>query len=171
MNVYEAIKNRRSVRAYQDKQIPEDVLNRILDAARLAPSAKNRQEFKLVVVKDANMRKKMQEAANNQPFVSQASVVIAAVGLTPNYAMRCDVPADPVDVAIAIDHLTLAAVEEGLGTCWIGGFYQDQAKEILGIPADVAVVELLTLGYPTDAAAVAKNRRPLKDSVRYERWS
>jgi len=170
MNVYEAMKGRRSVRAYQDKQIPEDVLNRILDAARIAPTAKNRQEFKLVVVKDADMRKKMQEAANNQPFVSQASVVIAAIGLTPNDTMRCEVPTDPVDVAIAIDHITLAAVEEGLGTCWIGSFFQDKAREVLGIPSSCKVIELLTLGYPADSPK-PKSRKSLEEIVCYEKFS
>jgi nitroreductase len=169
MNVYEAINARRSVRAYQDKPIPEDVLNRILEAARVAPSAKNRQEWKLVVVKDKEMQKKMQEVANNQPFVSQASVVIAAVGLTPNYAMRCDVPADPVDVAIAIDHITLAAVEEGLGTCWIGSFFQDKAREVLGIPSSYKVIELLTLGYPADSPRT-KSRKSLDEIVCYEKF-
>lgn len=170
MNVYEVIKERRSVRAYQDKQIPEDVLNRILNAARVAPTAKNRQEFKLVVVKDKDMRQKMQEAANNQPFVSQASVVIAAVGLTPNDKMRCDVPTDPVDVAIAIDHITLAAVEEGLGTCWIGSFFQDKAREVLGIPPSYKVIELLTLGYPADSPK-PKSRKTLEEIVCHEKFS
>lgn len=170
MNVYEAINERRSVRAYQDKPIPEDVLTRILEAARIAPSAKNRQEWKLVVVKDKDMRKKMQEVANNQPFVSQASVIIAAVGLTPNDTMRCDVPTDPIDVAIAIDHITLAAVEEGLGTCWIGSFYQDKARQILGIPFSYKVVELLTLGYPADSPK-PKSRKSLDEIVCYEKFS
>ncbi len=169
MNVYEAINKRRSVRVYQDKAIPEDVLNRILDAARLAPSAKNRQEWKLVVVKDKDTRQKMQEVANNQPFVSQASVVIAAVGLTPNDTMRCEVPTDPVDVAIAIDHITLAAVEEGLGTCWIGSFFQDKAREVLGIPPFCKVIELLTLGYPADSPKT-KSRKSLDEIVCYEKF-
>lgn len=170
MNVYEAINKRRSVRAYQDKPIPEDVLKRILNAARLAPTARNRQAWKLVVVKDKVLRKKMQEAANNQPFVSQSAVVIAAVGLTPNDIMRCDIPADPVDVAIILDHITLAAVEEGLGTCWIGSFFQDKVREVLGIPSSYKVVELLTLGYPADSPK-PKSRKSLEEIVCYEKFS
>ena len=170
MNIYEAINKRRSVRAYQDKPIPEDILTKILESARLAPSAKNRQQFKLIVVKDSQMRKELVEAANNQQFVGEAPIVIAAVGLAPDYKMRCDIPADPVDVAIAIDHVTLAAVEEGLGTCWIGSFYQDRVREVLGIPSSYKVVELLTLGYPSDSPK-PKSRKSLEELVCYEKFS
>jgi nitroreductase len=169
MNVYEAINKRRSVRAYQNKPIPEDILNKILDAARLAPTAKNRQEFKLIVVKDPQTRKKLVEAANNQQFVGEAPVVIVAVGLTPEYKMRCDIPADPVDLAIVIDHMTLAAVEEGLGTCWIGSFYQDKVREVLGIPSSYKTVELLILGYPADTPK-QKSRKSLNEIVCYEKF-
>ncbi len=170
MNIYEAINQRRSVRTYKNKPIPENVLNRILDAARLAPSAKNRQQFKLIVVKDAQTRKKLVEVANNQQFVGEASVIIAAVGLTPNDKMRCDVPTDPIDVAIAIDHITLAAVEEGLGTCWIGSFFQDKARQLLGIPSSYKVIELLTLGYPADSPR-PKSRKSLEEIICYEKFS
>ena len=130
---------------------------------------KNRQEWKLVVVKNKDMRQKMQEVANNQPFVSQASVVIAAVGLTPNDKMRCDIPTDPIDVAIALDHITLAAVEEGLGTCWIGSFFQDKACEVLEIPSSYQVIELMTLGYPADTPK-EKSRKSLEELVCYEKF-
>ncbi len=169
MNVYEAIENRRSVRVYQNKPVPENILTRILEAARRAPSAKNRQEWKLIVVRDSETRKKLVEAANNQQFVGEAPIVIAAVGLTPDYTMRCNIPADPVDVAIAIDHITLAAVEEGLGTCWIGSFYQDKVRQILGIPSSCKVIELLTLGYPADSPR-PKSRKSLEEIVCYEKF-
>lgn len=170
MNVYEAIKERRSVRAYQDKPVPEEVLNRILEAARLAPSSNNRQPWKFVVVKDSKMRGKLVEAARNQSFVGEAPVVIAAVGLDPEKVMRCGIPADPVDVAIAIDHMTLAAVEEGLGTCWVGAFDQEKVREVLGIPASYNVIELLPLGYPADSPR-AKERKSLDEIVGYEKFS
>ena len=115
MDVYEAIRTRRSVRAYRDKPVPQEILTRILDAARMAPSGGNRQARQFVVVTDIKTRKKLAEAANNQHFVGEAPVVIAAVGLDPDRVMSCGIPADQVDVAIAVDHITLAAVEEGLG--------------------------------------------------------
>lgn len=170
MNVYEAIKARRSVRAYQDKPVPEDVLNRVLEAARLAPSGNNHQSRKFVVVTDKNIKEKLAQAANNQNFVAGAAVVIAAVGLNPQKVMSCGIPGDPVDVAIAVDHMTLAAVEEGLGTCWIGAFSQEKVCGILNVPSPYRVIELLTLGYPADTPG-QKSRKSLEQIVCYQQFS
>ncbi len=170
MNVYEAIKQRRSVRAYLEKSVPEDVLNRILDAARLSPSASNLQSRKFIVVTDSDIRKKLSVAASGQHFVAEAPVVIAAVGLNPTKIMACGIPADPIDVAIAVDHITLAAVEEGLGTCWVGAFSQEKVCEILNIPQPYKVIELLTLGYPSDRPR-PKSRKELKEIVCYQKFS
>ncbi len=167
MNVMEAIKERRSVRAYKQKPVPEEKLQKILEAARLAPSAGNRQPWKFVVVREEEKRKKLAEAAANQSFVAEAPVVIAAVALNPDYVMRCEVPSYAVDLAIAVDHMTLAAVEEGLGTCWIGAFYQNQVKEILNIPEKYKVVALLPLGYPADNPR-GKSRKSLDEIICYE---
>ena len=170
MDVYEAIATRKSVRAFADRDVPEAVMSRLLEAARLAPSASNRQEWRFVVVRDKPTRQKLMEAAKGQRFVGQAPVVIACCAETDQHVMTCGQKCYPIDVAIAIDHMTLVAVEEGLGTCWIGAFYANQVREILGIPEDVPVVELLTLGYP---AAIPKpsSRLPLEEIVKYERWS
>ena len=170
MNVYESIKARRSVRAYHDKPVPPEVLTRILEAARISPSGGNRQPRKFVVVTDIEIRKRLAEAANNQGFVAEAPVVIAAVGLDPGRTMSCGIPGDPVDVAIAIDHITLAAVEEGLGTCWIGAFSQAKVCQILEIPDSFKVIELLILGYPADSPR-PKLRKSLAEIVCYEKFS
>lgn len=170
MNVYEAIKARRSIRSYQDRPVEEDKLRRVLEAARLAPSASNRQEWRFVVVQDAQTRKRLMEAATGQRFVGQAPVVIACCAKTDEHVMTCGQMCYPIDVAIAIDHMTLAAVAEGLGTCWIGAFFADQVREILGIPENVPVVELLTLGYPTSVPGPS-SRLPFDEIVKYERWS
>ena len=170
MNVYEVIEVRRSVRSYQEKEVPEEVLTRILEAGRMAPSAGNRQPWKFVVVTDKETRKRLGEAANNQHFVGEAPVVIAAVGLNPEKIMSCGIPADPVDLAIAIDHMTLAAVEEGLGTCWIGAFSQEKVCEILQIPSSFKVIELLPLGYPADSPR-SRVRKPLEEIVCQEKFS
>jgi len=167
MDVYEAIKTRRSVRAYRDKPVPEDVLNRILEAARLAPSAANRQQWKFIVVQEPELREKLIAAANNQQFVGQAPVIIVAVGLEPDRIMSCEVPAYAVDIAIAVDHITLAATAEGLGTCWIGAFSQNEVKRILNIPQQYKVVTLIPLGYPADSP-MAKSRKPLEEIVCYD---
>jgi len=169
MDLYEAIKSRYSVRSYLNKSVEQEKLDRILDAARLAPSGSNRQAWKFVVVRDAETRKKLVSACSNQEFVSQAPVVIAAVGLMPDRIMSCGVPGDPVDVAIALEHVALAATSEGLGTCWIGSFHQDQVRTLLGIPANAKVIEVMTLGYPADHPQ-PKTRKPMKELVCYDQW-
>jgi len=143
MDVMEAIRKRRSVRFYRKDPVPDEKLNKILEAARLAPSARNSQNWKFVVVRDAARRKELAKAAADQYFVGEAPVVIAAVALQPEYVMRCEVPAYAVDLAIAVDHMTLVAVEEGLGTCWIGAFYQDEIKRILNIPSLLVFRQIL----------------------------
>ncbi len=169
MNVFDAINERYSVRKYQDKPVEEEKLARIFEAARLAPSANNYQEWRFVAVRDAQTRQAIMKAAKNQRFVGEAPVVVACCAVTDNHVMTCGQLCYPIDVAIAIDHITLQAVEEGLGTCWIGAFYEDQVKEILGIPKEVRVVDLLTLGYPADRKR-SKNRLPLETILMHERW-
>ena len=169
MELYEAIENRYSVRAYRDKPVEQGKLNRVLEAARLAPSGSNRQPWKFVVVRDAETRKKLVPACCDQRFVGQAPVVIAGVGLMPGRLMHCEVPGDPVDLAIAMEHIALAATAEGLGTCWIGAFLQEQVRDVLGIPEDAKVIEVMTLGYPADNVR-PKNRKPLEEIVCQEKW-
>ena len=168
MDLYEAVDKRFSVRSYQDRPVEDAKLERVLDAARAAPSARNRQMWKLVVVRDADTRQSLANAAE-QPFIGQAPVVLAIVGLTPEVAMYCRIPTDPVDCAIVLDHITLAAVAEGLGTCWIGHFDQDRCREILGVPDSASIIELMPLGYPA-AAPHGKGRKPLDELVAYDRF-
>ena len=169
MEVHEAIAKRYSVRTYQDKPVEADKLARVLEAARLAPSGSNRQPWKFVVVTDAEIRAKLVPACRDQKFVGAAPVVIAGVGLMPDRMMGCDVPGDPVDVAIALEHIALAAVAEGLGTCWIGAFIQDQVRDVLGVPETAKVIDLMALGYPADQPR-PKDRKPIDEIVCYERF-
>lgn len=170
MSVQETIRARYSVRGYQDKPIEDDKLQTVLEAARLAPSGSNRQPWKFVVVRDAALREQMATACNGQAFIAAAPVVIAGVGLMPERMMSCDVPGDPVDVAIALEHIALQAAELGLGTCWIGAFDQEAVRRVLAIPETVKVIEVMTLGYPADEPR-AKNRKPIDEIVCYDRWS
>ncbi len=169
MTVLEAIKARRSVRKYLDKPIPQEVLNRILEAARLAPSASNRQDWKFIVVQDPELKQKVAVAARNQMFIAEADVIIAGVSLNPDRLMSCEVPAYAVDLGIAMEHIALAAVAEGLGTCWIGAFNQKEVKELLQVPAEYKVVELMPIGYPADQPRV-KVRKTLDEIVSYDRF-
>jgi nitroreductase len=170
MDVMEAIKTRRSIRSYLDKPVEEEKLKRVLEAGRLAPSASNRQEWRYIVVKDKARREKLMIAAKGQKFVLEAPVVLVACALTDNHKMTCGQLCYPIDVAISLDHISLKAVEEDLGTCWIGAFYEDQVKKILSIPDEVRVVELMTLGYPKIFPAPAP-RKNLEEIVKYEKWA
>ena len=169
MAILDVIRKRRSVRSYQEKPVEEEKLLRVLDAGRLAPSARNRQEWRFVVVTGDEERRKLMKASYDQSFVGHAPVTIAACGTGTDYVMACGQPAYVIDVAIAIDHMTLQAVSEGLGTCWIGQFDEQSVKELLGIPEAVRVVELLTLGYPSGEAGPSF-RKPLDDIVSFGRW-
>jgi len=169
MDVFEAIKTRRSIREYQEREVEEEKLQKVLEAGRLAPSAKNIQEWRFVVVRDKETREKLARAARNQAFVAQAPVSIVGCAIITDYRMTCGQRAYPIDLAIAVDHMTLVAVEEGLGTCWIGSFFEDQVKEILGIPEEVRVVTLLILGYSSFQPS-AKPRLPKERIISYERW-
>lgn len=170
MDVYTSISTRKSVRAFMDRDVPENVISRLLEAARLAPSASNRQEWRFVVVRNPETRKRLARAASGQKFVGQAPVVIACCAETDGHVMACGQPCYPIDVAIAVDHLALCATAEELGTCWIGAFDEGQIKEILGISPQIRVVALLPVGYPQDPAPVEKSRLPLEKIVKYERW-
>jgi nitroreductase len=170
MTVEEAIRNRQSVRSYLSKPVEREKIMALLEAARIAPSAGNRQEWRFIVVTDDKTRKKMAKAAAGQVFVGEAPCVIACCADSDNHEMRCGQLCYPIDVAIAIDHITLRAAELGLGTCWIGAFHEDKVKKILNIPNTIRVVELLTLGYPQDKTIRKKNRHELKEIVFYEEW-
>ena len=167
MELKEVIKKRRSVRDYEDIPVPEDRLLRVLDAARLAPSGGNGQLWKFIVVKDSKRRQQLAKAASGQAFVAKAPVVIAAVATMPGRIQQCGVPAYAVDLAIAVDHMTLAAVDEGLGTCWIGAFSQEEARDVLKVPAKYQIVALLPLGFPAQPAG-PKTRKSLTEIVCYE---
>lgn len=170
MDVLDAIRTRKSVRKYLDKTVEEDKLLAVLEAGRLAPSASNRQEWRFIIVKDLKTKKKLAEAANSQSFVAEASVVIVACAKTDEHVMRCGQACYPIDVAIALDHITLAAVELGLGTCWIGAFDEKEVKQILEVPAEIRVVALMPLGYPADSSVANKKRLPSNEIVKYEHW-
>jgi nitroreductase len=170
MDVFEAIAVRKSVRAFLDKPVGEDVLEKILDAARLAPSARNAQEWRFVVVSDRTVRQKIASEAARQPFIGTAGILLACCAITDGRIMRCGQPAYPIDVAIAMDHLSLAAAALGLGTCWIGSFDEELVRRFLGIEPGVRVVQLMPLGYPADPAPVPKSRLSLGEIVHRERW-
>ncbi len=170
MDVSKAIEKRRSIRKYQDREVEEDKILKILEAARQAPSASNRQEWRFIVIRGKETRNKLCQAAKGQVFVSQAPVVIACCADTDNHLMTCGQACYVIDLAIAIDHMSLAAVELGLGSCWIGAFYEEEVKKILDIPQEVRVVEMLALGYSDQEPIEPKVRLALEKIAFFNKW-
>lgn len=164
MDVYEAIRRRRSVRAYSTKPIPDEVMERLKQAIRFAPSACNYQPWHFIIVRDAHLREEIVRQSNKQRWMLDAPVFVVACGfpLQAYKAMGGYGNSADVDVAIALDHLSLAAVAEGLGTCWIGAFDEASVKTLLDIPAQAKVVAIIPLGYP----ASADLNYPLDESCR-----
>jgi nitroreductase len=169
MNVFEAIKRRRSIRAFEDKPIGENKLLRVLEAGRLAPSAKNRQEWRYVLVRDKELRRKLAVACNNQYFIAEAPVVIVGCATMTDYVLTCGQPAYTIDLTISMDHMSLQAVEEGLGTCWIGAFQEEEVKKLLNVPPEMRVVEVMPLGYPKFQPE-PKPRMGLDEIVSYDEY-
>ena len=168
MTVLEAIRNRYSCRAYQDKPIEQEKLDQVFEAARLAPSAKNLQDWRFVAVTDKETKVKIAAAANNQHFLEKAGAIIVACSNC-DEVMRCGQAIGPIDVAIALEHICLRATELGLATCWIGSFYPDKVRPILGIPEDIAIIELMAIGYPADRQKEPK-REAIEKIMCYQRW-
>ncbi len=170
MSVQNIIRLRRSVRSYLPTAVTADQLQAVLEAGRLAPSASNRQDWKFLVVREVETRKKLVAACHNQEFIGQAPVVIVACSTNPTRQMSCGWKAAPVDLAIAVDHMTLVARELELGTCWIGAFDQQAVKDVLGIPEEVGVVTLTPLGRP-QSWPEPRPRKSFEEVVIHETWS
>jgi nitroreductase len=167
MEFKEVVSKRQSVR---DKPVPEEIIKRVLEAARLAPSARNEQQWKFIVIRDAIKRQQLMRAANNQAQVGQAPVIIAAIALENERLMQCGVLSYAVNLGIAIEHIALAATDEGLGTCWIGAFSQDMAREALGVPGKYKIVTIMPLGYPRQLREPAP-RKSAEEITCYETFT
>jgi len=165
MEFYEVINKRRSIRAYKKDPVEDNKLSRILNAARLAPTAANRQPFSLIVVKDERTKQQLKDAYSQEWFFT-APVIVCACALSDNAWKRNDGKAYvDVDVAIAMDHLILAASAEGLGTCWIAAFKPEVVREVLNIPDNMEPLILTPLGYP-ETIPEPTFRKPLEEMVR-----
>ena len=169
MDVFTAISQRRSVRAYKAIEVEEEKLKTILEAARLSPSASNRQDWKFIVARNKETKKKLAKAAFGQSFIGGAPVVLVACGTESKAIMACGQPTHTVDVSIACAFMILQACELGLGTCWIGAFEEDEVKKILEIPKSVRVVALIPLGYP-DEDSSQRSRKDLDQISCYEKF-
>jgi nitroreductase len=151
MDVFEAIKGRRSIRSYKNREIEEEKLQKVLEAARLAPSASNRQEWRFVVVRDPDKRAKLTGMTYGQRWVGEAPAIIVACATEGKSVMTCGQLTHTVNVSIACALLMLEAHEQGLGTCWLGTFNEGGVKKLLGIPNHMRVVTVMPIGYQNEA--------------------
>ena len=173
MDFYDVVKTRRSVRSYRSDLIPEDVLARVLEAVRIAPSGSNRQPWRFIIVKDEAVKQRLVPACNGQSWIADAPIVVVACGQNIHYNRGgyMGEMSVLVDVSIAFTHLILAARAEGLGTCWIGAFNNNEVKKILEIPEDFNVVAVTPLGYPKgEPFTEPKGRKPLTEITSTDRF-
>jgi nitroreductase len=170
MNFQALIQARYSVRAYKSDPVGEDKLARILEAARLAPTAANRQPVRVIVIPTKGREKELGRIYPREWFV-QAPLLLAVVAVPSEAWVRKHDGwnAAEVDASIVMTHIVLAAAEEGLGTCWVAAFDPAAAREVLGLPIEVIPSAFAPLGYAADAA-IPKKRRLLADLVRRDRW-
>ncbi len=169
MEYFDLISARYSVRAYKPDPVEDEKLHQVLNAARLAPTADNRQPFKIIVIhtqgKEAELRK-----IYNREWFTQAPLILCACGVPRLSWVRRDQRRYlDVDVAIVMDHLILAATDLGLGTCWIAAFNAAAARQVLGLPEEIEPLIFTPLGYPADLPR-PKERKALEELVKYEVW-
>lgn len=171
MDVLEAIKGRRSVRAFKSDDVPDDVVEKLVDAARWAPSAGNIQPWEFVVVRKREIKRRLAEAALGQYFIEEAPVVIVVCAderrSSMGYGLRGRTLYCIQDTAAAIQNMLLAAHSLGLGACWVGAFREDGVREALKTPADVRPVAIIPIGYPAERPS-PRSRRPISQIIHYE---
>src|SRR5512140_941014 len=170
MEYTDLIARRYSVRAYRPEPVEDEKLQLVLEAARLAPTAANRQPIQLIVMHTAGHEDEIGRIYH-RPWFVQAPLVIAVCAVSSQAWVRESdrFNARLIDAAIVADHLILAATNLGLGTCWIAAFNVEAARSVLCLPADVEPVIFIPLGYPADQPG-PKIRKPLGELVRYEHW-
>lgn len=170
MLLAEAIRKRYSCRSYDEiRPIEQEKLDQIFELARLAPSAKNTQDWRFVVVTEKDKKSQVAGCTNQAKFFSKAGAIIAACSNS-DEVMKCGQAIGPIDIAIILDHISLISTELGLATCWIGSFEAGKVKDILGIPEDIAVIALMTIGYPAGEEKHTP-REPVENIVCYNEWN
>jgi nitroreductase len=166
MDFLDLVRKRRSIRKYKEDQVPEDKLEYVLEAARLAPSWANRQCWRYVVVTDEALKKKI----TMRDWAAQAPIVLVACANPTLSGNKFEQQYYMLDVGSSMENLMLAAAEQGLGTCWIGGQFDEKTvKEALGVPNEIRVVGLTPLGYP-DESTESKTRKSLAEITSRNHW-
>jgi nitroreductase len=168
MDFIEVIKKRRSIRKYKPNLVSKEKLDFVLEAARLAPSWANRQCWKYVIVTDESLKKKL--SGSEFRWWTQAPVVIIGCADPDRSGNKHNQPYYMLDMGISMEHLMLAAADVGLGTCWIGGqFDEDIIKKVIGLPDEIRVVALTPLGYPDEEPPI-KMRKTKEEIMNFNHW-
>jgi nitroreductase len=169
MNFHNLVKQRYSVRDYSPEPIDPQKLEHVLEAARLAPTAANRQPFQLIVIHTEGIKEELYRIYDRDWFVN-APIVICACGLPKQGWVRVDGKSYiDVDIAIVMDHISLAAADLDLGTCWVASFDVEAAREILRIPEEAEPIIFMSLGHPRGVVG-DKERKSLNELVSYDKW-
>jgi len=169
MEFIELARNRYSVRAYKPAPVEEEKLNKVLEAMQLAPTACNLQPFQVIIVHTQGREAELIRIYS-APWFVQAPIVLCMCAVAARGWYRQDGRSYcEIDATIAMDHAILAAADLGLGTCWVGAFNPEKARETLEIPEEVEPIAFTPLGYPDDKPR-PKRRKPLEELVRYEHW-
>ena len=163
------VKERYSIRAYETKPVPDAMLLQVLDAARMAPSAANRQPWHFLLVQDAAQRRALAEAYPRDWFWQAPAVIVVCVEPARAWTRSDGRNYADVDGAIAMDHLALCATDLGLATCWVAAFDAGKVRAVLGLPAGVEPLVMTPIGYPAGGGR-DKTRKPMADVLRRERW-
>ncbi len=173
MDIFQVFSDRRSIRKYKDTPVEQEKIEQVLDAARLAPSWKNLQCWRFLVLTDADKKGRLLEAFPDEnpgkKAIAMAPVVIVACGNPAESDVENGIDYFVADVSIAFEHICLAAHALGLGTCWMGWYDEGQIKQALGIPADIRIVGISPLGYP-DQEPKARPRKALPEIAFFNEW-
>lgn len=173
MDIFQVFRDRRSIRKFKDAPVSLEKIEQIIDAARLAPSWKNQQCWRFLVLTDAVRREKVLEAfPDDNPgkkAIAAAPVLIVVCGNPAESDIENGIDYFVADVAIAFEHLCLAAHALGLGTCWMGWYDEKLVKHALGIPDNIRVVGITPLGYP-DQEPKPRPRKTLSEILYYDQW-
>lgn len=171
MDVLEAIKGRRSIRAFKNQDVPVEIVEELIDAARWAPSAGNIQPWEFIIVRKPKIKRRLVEAALGQVFIEEAPVVIVVCAdeerSSQGYGVRGETLYCIQDTAAAIQNIHLTAYSLGLGTCWVGAFREEETREILNVPRGMRSVAIIPIGYPAETPT-AQMRKSISQIVHYE---
>lgn len=170
MDLAPVIQQRFTAHAFLPDAVAPEALERILEAGRRAPSAKNRQPWRFVVIQQEERRKQIQDAAYNEPWVGQAPVIIAVCSTNIDYRMPNGQLAYPIDLSFAAAYMELQATHEGLGCCINTTFQEDDVRDLLTVPYSMRVVMLLIIGHVSSTRSGEPNRLPKGRIVSYEHW-